>query len=142
MNCSSLTLPLLVLLLLPALAPITAAAAPGEDPITLDKPVQYLALPTPAPPPSGGLDGSTRLPAHARAQMSRYQAKAFSATAGDGTIYTDEDVVTTVQKDGFKTTCVQEVGSVTGDADLGTRYGPNKREQIVVLRGALVNVCK
>lgn len=122
--------------------PIATYAAPGEDPITLEASVEFLAMPTPAPAPSGGLDGSTLLPASARAQMSRYQAKAFSATADDGTIFTDKDVVTTVHNDGFKTTCVQEVGSVTGEEALGTRYGPNKREQIVVLRGSLVNVCK
>ena len=63
-------------------------------------------------------------------------------TADDGTIYTDNDVINTTQTNGFKTTCVQEVGSISGDAALGTRYGPGQRDQVVVLRGDLVNICK
>lgn len=117
-------------------------AAPGEDPIALSDPVQYLAMPTPKPPTSGKLDGLAGTPGWAQARISRYQAKAFSATADDGTIYTDSDVVTTVTRNGLKTTCTQEVGSVSGEAALGSQYGPNKREQVVVLRGDLVNVCK
>lgn len=119
-----------------------AQAAPGEDPIALANPVQYLNFPTPSPLPSGGLDAAPSLPSWSQARISRYQAKAFSATADDGTIYTDSDVITTVKRTGFQTTCVQEVGSVTGDVPLGSKYGPNKREQVVVLRGDLINVCK
>jgi hypothetical protein len=133
---------LLVTAVLGCLAHGIAQAAPGEDPISLSDPVQYASMPTPGPSTSGNLDGLIGNPAWAQARMSRYQAKAFSATADDGTIYTDDDVVTTVQRKGFQTTCTQEVGSVSGEAALGSQYGPNKREQIVVLRGDLVNVCK
>jgi hypothetical protein len=93
---------------------------------------------------AGGMDGPTDIPAWMRARINRYVAKAYSATAEDGSIYTDSDVVTTVQTEGLQKTCVQEVGSSsvpTGDS-LGTRYGPQTRDQVVVLRGDLVNVCR
>jgi hypothetical protein len=121
-----------------------AYGAPGEDPIQLNGPVKYVAMPGGPRQQSGGMDGATDIPAWMRARMTRYVAKAYSATAEDGSIYTDSDVVTTVQKEGLQKTCTQEVGSNTvpsGDS-LGTRYGPQTRDQVVVLRGDLVNVCR
>ncbi|WP_157572109.1 hypothetical protein [Hydrogenophaga taeniospiralis] len=120
-----------------------AHGAPGEDTIVLKGPVKYAAMPTAPQQRSGGMDGPTDLPAWMRARVTRYVAKAYGLSGESDTIYTDEDVVTTVQTDGFKKTCVQEVGSNTQAADaLGTRYGPDTREQVVVLRGDLVNVCR
>ena len=119
-----------------------AWAAPGEDPLVISGPVSFLSLPGAKPQPSGQLQGNLELPAWMKAKMSRYTAKAFSASADDGSIYTDSDVINTAQTTGFQTTCVQEVGSVSGDAALGTRYGPGQRDQVVVLRGDLVNICK
>lgn len=120
-----------------------AHGAPGEDTIELKGPVKYVNMPTAPQQRSGGMDGPTDLPAWMRARMTRYVAKAYGNSAEDGTIYTDSDVVTTVETEGFKKTCVQEVGSNTQAADaLGTRYGPNTRDQVVVLRGDLVNVCR
>ena len=121
-----------------------AHAAPGEDPIQLSGPVKYVAMPSGPRQQSGGMDGPTDIPAWMRARINRYVAKAYSATAEDGSIYTDSDVVTTVQTEGLQKACVQEVGSSsvpTGDS-LGTRYGPQTRDQVVVLRGDLVNVCR
>lgn len=119
-----------------------AHAAPGEDPLVLSGPVQFVSAPGARLQPSGNLDGSKELPSWMKAKMARYSAKAFSMTADDGTIYTDNDVINTAQTTGFKTTCVQEVGSVSSDAALGSRYGPGQRDQVVVLRGDLVNICK
>lgn len=121
-----------------------AHAAPGEDTIQLKGPVKYVGSPGSQQPPSGGMDGPTDIPAWMRARITRYTAKAFSITGQDGSIYTDSDVVTTTQVDGLRKTCVQEVGSNTVPADgaMGTRYGPSTREQVVVLRGDLVNVCR
>jgi hypothetical protein len=119
-----------------------AHAAPGEDPLFFSNPVHFDSAPGARFQPSGNMDASLQLPAWMKAKMTRYTAKAFSATADDGSIYTDSDVINTTQSNGFKTTCVQEVGSVSGDAALGTRYGPGQRDQIVVLRGDLVNICK
>lgn len=119
-------------------------SAPGEDNIELKGPVKYTQMPTAPPQRSSGMDGPTDLPAWMRARMTRYVAKAYGVAAEDGSMYTDKDVVTSVETDGFKKTCVQEVGSntaATGDS-LGNRYGPNTGDQIVVLRGDLVNICR
>ena len=121
-----------------------AHSAPGEDTIQLNGPVKYVAMPGAPRQQSAGMDGPTDIPAWMRARINRYVAKAFSATAEDGSIYTDNDVVTTVQTEGLRKTCVQEVGSNTvpaGDS-LGSRYGPQAQDQVVVLRGDLVNVCR
>ncbi|QCB46467.1 hypothetical protein [Hydrogenophaga sp. PAMC20947] len=133
-----------VVALMGALTWLPAFAAPGEDPIQLNGPVQYRLMPTAPQNRSGDMDSATDIPAWMRARMTRYVAKAYSATADDGSIYTDNDVVTTVQTEGLRKTCVQEVGSNTVPAGgtLGTRYGPQTQDQVVVLRGDLVNVCR
>jgi hypothetical protein len=83
------------------------------------------------------------LPARMKAKMARYQARAFRDDLDD--IYTDNDVVRSASADGLKKVCVQEVGSNTVPANTGLssgRHGPQARQQVVVLRGDLVNVCK
>lgn len=135
---------IMAITVIPLLSAQMAHGAPGEDTIQLNGPVKYLALPGGPRQQSGGMDGPTDIPAWMRARINRYVAKAYSATGEDGSIYTDSDVVTTVQAEGLQKTCTQEVGSNTvpsGDS-LGTRYGPQAREQVVVLRGDLVNVCR
>lgn len=120
-----------------------ALAAPGEDTIVLKGPVTYTSLPGAPQAISGGMDGPTDIPAWLRSRVTRYVAKAYSASAGDGSIYTDSDVVTSVESEGLRKTCIQEVGSNTVASNtLGTRYGPAGRDQIVVLRGDLVNLCR
>jgi hypothetical protein len=123
---------------------VVCIAAPGEDTIVLQGSVRYASMPGPGPATSGGLDQAGGIPPWMRARMQRYTAKAFSATADDGTIYTDNDVVTTVRAEGLRKTCVQEVASnTTASSDgPGTRYGPGKQDQVVVLRGDLVNICR
>ena len=121
-----------------------AQLAPGEDPIHLDGSVQYLALPTPAPPKSKDLDKADDLPGWLQAKISRFEAKAYSATGGDGTIHTDNDVISTTRMTGSSKTCVQEVASNTisqGVTDFN-RFGPGQKDQIVVLRGDMVNMCR
>ena len=118
-------------------------AAPGEDVIILSGTVNFTSAPTAPQSPSGQIDPSPNIPSWMQARISRYTAKAYSAQADDGSIYTDNDVVTTTTVNGFRKTCVQEVGSNTAsEGGFGTRYGPNQREQVVVLRGDLVNICK
>ena len=68
-------------------------------------------------------------------QMSRYEAKSFSGDPGD--ILTNKDVVSTKSSNGLKTTCTQSIGS-TGPQ---TTAAGSPREQVVVLRGDLVNIC-
>lgn len=115
--------------------PVLAQHGPGEDPVVLEQRVNIQMLPTAAPPRSGYITPSTEMPAWQKARISRYEAKAFSGNPGD--ILTNKDVVSTASSDGFRTTCTQTIGSA---APLTTPAG-SPREQVVVLRGDLVNIC-
>ena len=129
------------LLGLPSL--IWAQAAPGEDPVMLGSRVSYQAFPTAAPPKSGALDPAKDLPAWLRAKVSRFEAQAY--TDNPQGVSTDRDVITTTRSEGTRRTCVQEVGSSTTMLRPGTgsQVTPaNTNNQIVVLRGELVNVCR
>ncbi len=128
-----------------ALAPALVVAAPGEDPVVLRGPVQYLSLPVGAAAKSQGLDTIKDMPVNMRAKIARYEAKAFAEDPSG--IATDTDVTTRASSDGLRKTCVQEVGSNTAASGSGTtnafnRYGPSPQAQVVVLRGDLVNICR
>lgn len=140
--------------LLPAIAlaislalPAWAQLAPGEDPLQINGKVTHLALPLGASAKSGSLDGNTEMPAWLSAKVARFEAKAFSAGADDGSIFTDNDVNTTTTTQGVRRTCRQDVGSNTTATGVGrapTAGGPktNANQQIVVLRGDVVNICR
>lgn len=112
-----------------------AQNAPGEDPVVLDRNVSIQMLPNGAAPRSGYMNPSSEMPAWQKARIARYEAKAFSGDPGD--ILTNKDVVSTATSDGFKTTCTQTIGSNVAT----TTPAGSPKEQIVVLRGDLVNVC-
>ena len=117
----------------------TVSYTPGEDPVVLSAPVKYISLPGGAIPRSSQIDRSPEMPAWMKARMARYEAKAFSATADDGTILTDNDVVTTATVQGLRKTCVQEIGSTSGN---NTSNILSNAPQVVVLRGDLINICR
>lgn len=120
-------------------ASLAAAQVPGEDPVVLNRRVNIQMQPTPQPPRSGDLNSLTDMPAWMRAKIARYQARALTM---QDEILTDNDAVTTSAAQGLRKTCVQEIGSNTqGQQTPGMRYGPQQKEQIVVLRGDLVNIC-
>lgn len=112
-----------------------AQNAPGEDPVRIDKKITLQGLPYGSAPRSGNISPPTDMPAWQKARVSRYEAKAFSGNPGD--ILTNKDVVTTATNDGFKTTCTQSIGNLSG----ATTSAGSPKEQIVVLRGDLVNIC-
>ncbi len=49
--------------------------------------------------------------------------------------YTEKDVIQSVQTKGTQTTCYQSIGSVAAPNGLGNN------EQVVVLRGDVINIC-
>lgn len=117
-----------------------ALAAPGEDTIHLKNPVEHLQLPINNNSKPQGLDNdSDGIPPGLKAKIARYEAKTFNDQA-DG-IYTDGDVKRMVGAEANRKTCIQDVGSNTA-ATGTTKYGPNGQQQIVVLRGDLVNICR
>ena len=125
-------------------APICALAqAPGEDPIVLNKEVKVQMLPLNQTRTTNQIDYTNGIPAWQQAKLSRYTAKAFSAdTTG---IYTEKDVVQSVKTQSGKVTCTQSVGSNSVGSTTGAGVGKGPAsvngDQVVVLRGDLVNVC-
>jgi hypothetical protein len=131
-----------------ALAALCAAAlasgqnAPGEDPVVLSKRVTIQMSPVGPAKGSSPLDLVTDMPAWQKAKVARYEAK---STSQQGGVLGDSDVVKSTSSDGFKRTCIQEVGSNTATpttANGAGRVGVSSQQQIVVLRGDLVNICK
>lgn len=121
-----------------SVSPVHAQGAPGEDTVVLTKKVTPSGLPLNNQPRSTGIDKPPELPSWMRAKVSRFTAKAYSAnTAG---IYTDADVVTTVTTNGFRRSCTQEIATQTSSEQFN-RFGPQAQDQVVVLRGDLVNIC-
>lgn len=120
--------------------PFAAAQnAPGEDPIRIDAKVVIQGLPFGTAPRSGYVNPSGDMPAWQKARIARYEAKAFSGNKGD--ILTEKDVINTANSDGFKTTCTQSIGSVVNSPGITTGAGFKPNQQVVVLRGDLVNIC-
>lgn len=114
-------------------------AAPGEDTVTITKPVTYLELPTLRKAPSGDIHYKQDLPPGIAAKVGRYTADAY-AGAPNSNVKTDRDVVQSVKTNGLYTTCNQSVASTTGAARPGGATQVN-RDQIVVLRGDMINIC-
>ena len=128
-----LTRSVLVFAVLTITSYLPVQAAPGEDPVTISGRVTYLQLPTAAATRSTSIQYQQQMPDDAAAKVSRYTAKAYSANLGQ--IKTEKDVVQSVQTKGTQTTCNQSIGSTT----VPTTAGNN--EQIVVLRGDVINIC-
>lgn len=119
-----------------------AGNAPGEDPIAVSAPPRMLGGGGgQSSAPSGGLEGNPFGPAHVRAKLARYEARAFAQDAEDK-LTTDNDTNNLLQAQGARKTCVQEIGSNVTAPQTFNRYGPKAQEQIVVLRGDAVNVCR
>lgn len=112
-----------------------ALAAPGEDPVHINGKVSYLQMPTAPRSLSSGIVYKTGMPDDAKAKIAHYVAKSFSANT-DG-IKTEKDVVSSVQTNSMGgVTCVQTVQPSAPGA--GTTMG---QDQVVVIRGDLVNIC-
>ena len=117
----------------------TPQVAPGEDPVVLERKVFVQGLPTAAAARSGYMSPSSDMPAWQKAKVARYEAKAFS---GDTTgILTDKDVINTATSDGFKTTCTQTIGALPTTTTTTVGANGKTTQQVVVLRGDLVNIC-
>ena len=118
-----------------------AQNAPGTDPVRLETKVIIQGLPNGPAPRSGNIGSPAEIPPWQRAKIARYEAKAFSGNRGN--ILTEKDVVNTNTTDGFKTTCTQSIGSNIAPSGSGITTGAGfmPKDQIVVLRGDLVNIC-
>ncbi len=114
-----------------------ALAAPGEDPVQINAKVSYLQMPTGPRAGSADIRHRSGMPEDVRAKMARYTAQAYSSdTTG---ISTEKDVVSSVRTNSMgATTCVQSVqpaAPVKGGGGKG-------QDQVVVIRGDLINICR
>jgi hypothetical protein len=139
MRFNRLSVKLSFLLLTPIFA--NAQLAPGEDPVYLKEKVVVNMLPINNTMRSTPLQNSAGVPAWMDARIAKFQAKAYSLdTTG---IYTDSDVKTTTITDGIKKTCIQDVGStIAAASNSAGKFGAMPQDQIVVLKGDLVNICR
>jgi hypothetical protein len=135
----NLALKIIFMLMTPVIA--CAQIAPGEDPVQLTKKIVVNMLPLNNAPRSTPAQNFQGTPAWLEAKIARFEAKAFSVdTSG---IFTDKDVTSTTITDGFKKTCIQEVGNINASAANAVgKYGSTVQDQIVVLRGDLINICR
>lgn len=121
---------------------VRAQGVPGEDPVILTKRVSTLQLPDNNRPKSTPMD-NPEMPASLRAKVARFEAKANSdSTSG---FSTDKDATRETSSDGFRKTCIQEVGSTSSPGSSSGHNPANSaagNQQIVVLKGDLVNICK
>lgn len=123
-------------------APALAWAAPGEDPVVLTQKQSVGMLPGGPPPRSTDAVLTDGMPSWLRARVARFESKAMADPA-DKSIRTDQDVVTQATAQGMKKTCIQDLGSSNAPSGNGfNQYGPKGQDQVVVLRGDVVNVCK
>lgn len=132
---ASLTTAFLLLFFVPS---VWAQNVPGEDPVVLTKKIAVQMLPIGGARASAPMNPQTAMPAWMQAKVARFEAKANSEQSDD--ILTNSDVVRTANTDGLKKTCIQEVGSNTAQAP--GKFGLANTQQIVVLKGDLINICK
>jgi hypothetical protein len=120
-----------------ALAAPAAAQAPGQDTIVIKQAPQQSSGGG-APERKGtGLDERTEMSPGLKAKIARYTAVANNkADAQISLLSLDQRV----ESAGFSKTCVQDVGSTPAPST--GRYGPRNQDQIVVMRGDLVNICR
>lgn len=113
-----------------------AQSAPGEDPVHIKGKVSYLQMPTAPRSVSNSIVYRTGMPDDAKAKIAHYVAKAYSANTDN--VKTNKDVVSSVQTNSMGgTTCVQTVQP--------TAQGSSRtmgQDQVVVIRGDLVNICR
>ncbi|MDA7417614.1 hypothetical protein PGB34_14725 [Xenophilus arseniciresistens] len=125
---------------------VWSQGAPGSDPIVLQGRVSYLELPTAAPARSKEIDRAITMPPRIQAKVNRYEAKAFAALEGaDGTLHSGQDVISTSSGNALERNCTQSLASTSAPAGAGPsgRYGVGgAADQVVVLRGDLVNICR
>lgn len=146
MNVSRLPLSLYLSLSLPfglMLAGVTVAkAAPGEDPVVMTQKQGVMMLPGGSMPSSTNAVLTDGMPSWLRARVARFESKAMTEPA-DKSVLTDKDLRTQATGEGMKKTCIQDIGSVASAGSTGfSQYGPKGQDQVVVLRGDVVNVCK
>ncbi len=138
-NCYLLTHSLVCIFLL--IFQLSAyAQPPGQDTVLLTTAPNMSGGGGNSDRPGKGLDERQDMPIGLKAKIARYIALGMSRG--------EETQVTSSTSDradsaGFNKTCVQEIGSATPPTGMTSgRYGPRGQDQVTVLRGDLINICR
>jgi hypothetical protein len=119
---------------------VAQAQAPGQDTIVLNSAPSFAGGGANPERPGKGLDERQDMPIALKAKIARYTALSMARGEDDAGSQT---IVQRAESAGFNKTCVQDIASNTAPSGLGTgRYGPRAQDQVVVLRGDFVNVCR
>lgn len=119
---------------LATVATTALAQVPGEDPVVLNRKLLIQMLPLGSQTQSNAPSLADDMPAWQRARTARHEARAFARDKAG--VITDQDVINTVNTNGGKTACVQSVGSTVSASPI-----KGGKDQVVVVRGDLVNIC-
>ena len=119
---------------------VAPAQAPGQDAIV------FAVAPVIAKGSGGqervgkGLDAKQDMAIGLKAKVARYTALSMSKGEEGKAI---QSAVQRTESTGFNKTCVQDIASNAPGSGLGSgRYGPRGQDQVVVLRGDFINVCR
>lgn len=116
------------------------AQAPGQDTIVLTKAPSISPGGGSPDRPGKGLGEREDMPIGLKAKIARYTALSVSK-AEDNTAA--QSIVQRTESAGFNKTCVQDIGGSPSNGGLNAgRYGPRAQDQVVVLRGDFINVCR
>lgn len=131
-----------------AAASVSALAqnAPGVDPFSIPNPgALRQMMPGPAlPKPQPGLGGRDGiLPPGQSARMARFEAKVMTLEPDSMLGSEQAREVSLAAGEGLTKVCAMDIGSATNTSDAFNRYGPgNNTAQPVVIRGAVINICR
>jgi hypothetical protein len=114
-----------------------AAQAPGQDTIVIKQAPQQAPGGGGAERKGTGLEERAEISPGLKAKIARYTAVANNKVDAQISLLSLDQ---RIESAGFSKTCVQDVGSTT--APSAGRFGPRNQDQIVVMRGDLINICR
>jgi hypothetical protein len=125
---------------LSAITGMAYAQAPGQDTIVITTAPNSGGANGNPERPGKGMEQRSDMPIGLKAKIARYTALDMSR-GEDNT--KSENIVKQADSAGFTKTCTQDIASNTAPSGMGSgRYGPRPQDQVVVLRGDFINVCR
>lgn len=113
------------------------AQPPGQDTVVLTTAPNMSGGGGSPERPGRGLDEKQDIPIGLKAKIARFTA--LSVGQGEETQATQ----TNTGSAGFNRTCVQDIGGAAAPTGISSgRYGPRAQDQVTVLRGDFINVCR
>ncbi|MBS7808432.1 hypothetical protein [Variovorax sp. PCZ-1] len=123
-----------------ALCTSAFAQAPGQDTITITKVPANQGGGGAAERAGKGLSERQDIPIGLKAKIARYTAVASNKAES---LIDPLNIEQQIESAGFNKTCIQDVASNTNSSGSGAgRLGSRVQDQIVVLRGDMVNICR